>query len=64
LEQLLRFGWSSDYFLLLLFLGGTNNTVRGNLECSKHDYFALEMKAKGVGAQVASLSSFQRDGGA
>lgn len=48
-ERLPRFVWSSDYFPLLLFHVGTNDTGRGTLECSKHDYIALEVKAKGMG---------------
>lgn len=39
---------------LLLFHVGTNETGSRNLECSRRDYIALEVKAKGTGAQVAS----------
>lgn len=44
---------------LLLFHVGTNETGSRNLECSRRDYIALEVKAKGTGAQVASPWFFQ-----
>lgn len=37
-ERLPKFVQSSDYVLLLIFHVDTNDTGRGNLECSKHDY--------------------------
>lgn len=54
-DRLPRFVWSADCFPLLLFHVGTNDTGRGNLECSKHDYITLES----IGAQVASAGFFQ-----
>lgn len=54
-ERLPRLFWSSDYFPLLLFHVGTNDTVRGNLECRKHDYIILEVhEGQGHKVQVAS----------
>lgn len=36
---------------------GTNETGSRNLECSKHDYIALEVKAKGTGHRWHVLDS-------
>lgn len=60
--KLPRFVWSSDYYPQLLFHVGTNDTGGGDLECGKCDYISLQVKAKGMGAQVASPWSCQGGG--
>lgn len=52
MERLLRFVWPSDYYALLLFHVGTNETARGDLERMKYDYRALGVRLKGMGALV------------
>jgi len=43
---------STDYYLLLLFHVGTNDTTSWNLGSIKEDFRALGVKAKSIGAQV------------
>lgn len=56
-EELLKLVWPSDYYHLLLFHMGTNNTARGNLDYIKCDYRALGAVVKGMGTQVAFSST-------
>ena len=48
-EGLLKLTWPSAYYPLLLFLVGTNDTARGNLESIKSDYRALRKGSEGPG---------------
>lgn len=47
--QLVR---STDYYPLLLFYVGMNDTTRQNLGRIKEDYKALGMQVKNIGAQI------------
>ena len=49
MEGLPKLVQPSDYYLLLLFLVGTNDTARGNLDSIKGDYRALQEGSEGLG---------------
>lgn len=48
-EELPKLVWPSDYYPLLFFCVGTNDTARENLDRIKSDYRALGAIVKGMG---------------
>ena len=45
-ERLPRLEWPLDYYLLLLFYIGTNDTARGNPDCFKHDCMTNHLESR------------------
>lgn len=60
-----KLGWPSDYYTLLLFHVGTNDTDRENLENIKSEYRTLGAVVKGVGPPMvfSSILPVRGEGG-